>query len=360
MLVPVLFILLGFALLIKGADFLVDGASNIAKKFHIPEIIIGLTIVSIGTSMPELVVSVTSALKGSSDMAIGNVIGSNVCNLLLILGLSAFIKPVKFQKETKFVEIPLCLAFTVLFMVLCNAGNGISKIDAIILLVLFTLFIIYTIIMGKKGEKLAKENVVETIENKEENIADESKINKENNDIKDNKENNDIKDNKNDKDNNDNKNNKGIVDILKNILFIIIGVVALKFGGNLTVDNAVIIAKYFNLSEQVISLTILAIGTSLPELVTSVLAAIKGSSDIAIGNIIGSNIFNMLLIIGTSALINPIIYNMAYNMDFIALIIATFALFLFTFIPPKNVMTRTNGLIYLLMYGGYITMLFNV
>ncbi|MBO5143502.1 MAG: calcium/sodium antiporter [Clostridia bacterium] len=330
MLVPVLFIILGFALLVKGADSLVDGASNIAKKFHIPEIIIGLTIVSIGTSMPELVVSVTSALKGCSDMAMGNVIGSNVCNLLLILGLSTVIKPIKFQKETKFVEIPLNLAFTVLFMILCNSGLDVSKYDAVILMGLFALFIIYTILMAKEGEKNEKDNVVDSIENKGENNAEKS------------------------------KNNKRIVDILKNILFIIIGVVALKFGGDLTVDNAVIIAKHFNLSEQVISLTILAVGTSLPELVTSVMAAIKGNSDIAIGNIIGSNIFNMLLIIGVASIINPIIYNVAYNMDLIVLMVATVVLFLFTVIPPKNEMNRLNGLIYLLMYGGYIAMLFNV
>ena len=141
MLVSVLFILVGFVLLIKGADFLVDGSSNIAKKFHIPEIIIGLTIVSIGTSMPELFVSVTSALDGYSDMAMGNIIGSNVCNLLLILGISTIIKPVKFQKETRLIEIPMCFILTVIFMIICNINKDVSRNDAILLIVLFTLFL---------------------------------------------------------------------------------------------------------------------------------------------------------------------------------------------------------------------------
>lgn len=156
MIINILMIVIGFILLIKGADFLVDGASGIAKKFHIPEIIIGLTIVSIGTSMPELFVSITSALNGYEDMAMGNVIGSNLCNLLLILGLSAAITPVIFKKETKFIEIPMCLGVTIIFTILCNIGNGISRIDATILLALFLGFIIYTIIMAKK-EKLLTE-----------------------------------------------------------------------------------------------------------------------------------------------------------------------------------------------------------
>lgn len=153
MLQAVILIIVGFLFLIKGADFLVDGSSAIAKKFHIPEIIIGLTIVSIGTSMPELFVSTTSALEGHTDMAMGNIIGSNVCNLLLILGLSSMIKPVQFQKETRLIEIPMCLFLTILFMILCNIGTGISRIDAGILIVLFLLFICYTIYMAKKGQE---------------------------------------------------------------------------------------------------------------------------------------------------------------------------------------------------------------
>lgn len=312
MLLYIILIIVGFALLIVGADFLVDGASGIAKKFHIPEIIIGLTIVSIGTSMPELFVSITSAIDGYSDMALGNVIGSNLCNLLLILGLSSLIKPVDFQEETRKYEIPMCLLFTIILMIFSNISSGISRIEAVILLVLFGLFIVYTIYMGKKKSKEDSKVVEEKNKNK----------------------------------------------TIKNIILIILGIVGLKFGGDFVVNNAVNIAQMFNISEKVISLTILAIGTSLPELVTSVTAAIKGNSDIAIGNIIGSNIFNILLILGVSSVIKPITFNSSYNMDLSILCISTVILALFPIIPPKNKMSRANGLIYVLMYGAYMTMLF--
>ena len=319
MIESIILIIVGFVLLIKGADLLVEGASKVAKKFHIPEIIIGLTIVSIGTSMPELFVSITSALDGYSDMAMGNVIGSNVANLLLILGLATVISSVKFKRETRLIEIPLCLAFTVIFLILCNVGQDVTRIDAIILIILFIMFIAYTIVMAFKGEKF------------------------------------DSKDNDEEEDNDENEKNS----TLRNIIYILVGIVALKFGGDLTVNNAVNVAKIVNLSEKIISLTILAIGTSLPELVTSVSAAIKKKSDIAIGNILGSNIFNELLIIGTSALIRPITYNLSYNIDMSILIIATIILALFPIIPPKNKMTRFNGTVYLILYAIYMVILFN-
>ena len=305
MLLSILLIIIGFVLLIVGADLLVDGASGIAKKFHIPEIIIGLTIVSIGTSMPELFVSITSALEGHSDMAIGNVIGSNLSNLLLILGLSAMIKPVVFQKETRLYEIPMCLASTLILMIFCNTNAKISRGESAVLLILFCMFILYTIFMAQKE---SQKNIVEI-------------------DVKEEKKNSTFKD----------------------IIFIILGIIGLKIGGDLAVDNAVVVANYFNLSEKLISLTILAIGTSLPELVTSVTAAVKGNSDIAIGNIIGSNIFNILLIIGVSSMIHPITYNMSYNFDISILVISTIILAIFPFIPPKDKMSRANGVIYFLM-----------
>lgn len=305
------FIIIGFILLIVSADVLVDGASGVAKRFHIPEIIIGLTIVSIGTSMPELFVSVTSALEGYSDMAIGNIIGSNLSNLLLILGLSAIIKPVIFQKETRLYEIPMCLFFTGIFMMFCNTQNTISRMEAIILLILFIMFLGYTIWMGKRESG-----------NNLNNVEDNKKYN-----------------------------------TIKNIIYIVLGIIGLKVGGDLTVNNAVNVANHFNISEKIISLTILAIGTSLPELVTSVTAAIKGNSDIAIGNIIGSNIFNILLIIGLSAIIKPIIYNVTYNFDLIILLVSTIILALFPIIPPKNKMSRANGVIYFLMYVVYLVVL---
>lgn len=313
MFLSVILIIIGFVLLIVGADILVDGSSGIAKKFHIPEIIIGLTIVSIGTSMPELFVSITSALDGYSDMALGNIIGSNLSNLLLILGLSAVIKPVVFQKETRIYEIPMCLLVTIILMVFCNTNGGISKIESIGLLILFGAFIGYTIYMGKKESK--NEIVEIKAEEKENNI-------------------------------------------IKNIIFVLLGICGLKIGGDLVVNNAVNVANHFNWSEKLISLTILAIGTSLPELVTSVTAAIKGNSDIAIGNIIGSNIFNILFIIGVSALITPIIYNFSYNFDFSVLIVSSIILAIFPFIPPKDKMSRFNGIIYLLIYIAYLLVLF--
>lgn len=314
MIINILLILAGFVLLIKGADWLVEGASGIAKKFHIPEIIIGLTIVSIGTSMPELFVSITSAVKNLEDISLGNVIGSNICNLLLILGLSATINPIIFKKETKMFEIPMNLGITILFLILCNIGNQVSRIDGIILLVAFIAFITYTIVMAKKGNDLNNNEDIET----------------------------------------DKKPRKAIWDIV----FILLGIIALKFGGDFVVDNAEAIAKTFNISEKIIGLTIVAIGTSLPELVTSVTAAIKKNSDIAIGNIIGSNIFNFLFIIGVASSINPINYNISYNLQMAILLVATFVLGLFPHTDRKDEMTQSNGITYLMLYALYMVVLF--
>ena len=319
MVVNILLIALGFALLVKGADFLVDGASGVAKRFHIPEIIIGLTIVSIGTSMPELFVSRTSAIDGYSDMAIGNVIGSNLCNLLLILGISAAINPIIFKKETKLIEIPICIGTSIVLLILANIGNSISRIDAIILIALFIAFICYTIMMAKKGEDFD-----EISEEEKQRSAEEGKKRK----------------------------------IIVNIIYIIVGIIALKIGGDLVVEHSEKIAKMFNVSDKIIGLTIVAIGTSLPELVTSVTAALKKNSDIAIGNIIGSNIFNMLLIIGAAAAISPMNYNTSYNLQMGILIVATIVLGIFPYTDRKDEMTISNGITYLMLYALYMAMLF--
>lgn len=319
MVVNILLIALGFALLVKGADFLVDGASGVAKRFHIPEIIIGLTIVSIGTSMPELFVSITSAIDGYSDMAIGNVIGSNLCNLLLILGISAAINPIIFKKETKLIEIPICIGTSIVLLILANIGNSISRIDAIILIALFIAFICYTIMMAKKGEDFD-----EISEEEKQRSAEEGKKRK----------------------------------IIVNIIYIIVGIIALKIGGDLVVEHSEKIAKMFNVSDKIIGLTIVAIGTSLPELVTSVTAALKKNSDIAIGNIIGSNIFNMLLIIGAAAAISPMNYNTSYNLQMGILIVATIVLGIFPYTDRKDEMTISNGITYLMLYALYMAMLF--
>ena len=310
MIVQILFILLGFVLLIKGADILVNGSSAIAKKMRISEIVIGLTIVSIGTSMPELFVSTTSALQGASDISVGNVIGSNICNLLLILGLSSLIHPVKFQKQTKLIENPMSIILTLIFVLMCNINRDISRIEAIILLVFFIAFLIYTIVIGKKSKD---EAILEI------SLEEAKKIS-----------------------------------VVKNLVLIILGILGLKIGGDLVVENAKLVATALNISEKIIGLTIVAIGTSLPELVTSLTAAIKGESDIAIGNIIGSNIFNLLFIIGVSAVITPITYNISYNFDVIILFVAMILMCIFPFIKPKDEMSRSNGLIYTLIYIIYM------
>lgn len=309
MFVSILLIIIGFIGLIKGADFLVEGASNIAKKFNIPEIIIALTIVSIGTSMPELFVSLTSGIDGLSDISIGNVVGSNIANLLLILGISAIIRPIAVKKETKFVEIPVCFITTLIFWTFCNLGGNITRLDGIVFVALFLLFIVYTIIIAIKHNQVYSKEKREPIDK---------------------------------------------ISLFKDIIDIGLGIIALKIGAELTVDNAINISRILNISEKVISVTVLAVGTSLPELFTSVSAAIKGKSDIAIGNIVGSNIFNILLILGVTAIINPLTYNMSFNKDLTLLIISTVLLMIFPFISKKDEMTRGNGVIYLILYFVYI------
>ena len=314
MFIQILFILIGFTLLIKGADFLVDGSNAIAKKLHISEIVIGLTIVSIGTSMPELFVSTTSAIEGYSDISIGNIIGSNICNLLLILGLSALIRPLEFQNQTKLIENPMSIFLTLIFLIICNINQNIDRYEGLILIGLFCLFLTYTIIMAKRNQQ----DVILQFSNE--------------------------------------KSKK--ISIFKNTMFILLGIILLKLGSELVVENAKRIAITLSVSEKVIGLTIVAIGTSLPELVTSVTAAIKGDSDIAIGNIVGSNIFNMLLIVGVSAVINPISYNITYNSQMLILFIGMAMITFFPFVKPKNKLSRFEGLLFVLLYIFYTIKLF--
>lgn len=318
MILNILFIIIGFILLVKGADFLVDGSIYIAKKFHIPEIIIGLTIISIGTSMPELMVSISSSLNGYTDMAIGNVIGSNISNVFLILGVCAAIKPLKFKEETVRLEIPLVIFSTALLYILGNNGQEfiISNNEGVILIIFFILFIAYNIFMARR--EISKER-------------DDSKFNLAETD------------------------SKG--QILKSIFKILLGIVALKYGGDFVVNNASDLATKLGISEQVISLTILAISTSLPELVTSVIATIKNQTDMAIGNVIGSNIFNILLIVGTTAIISPISYSISYNKDIIVFIVGMIVLQILPFIGSKNKISRWSGVGYVIAYLSYIVSL---
>lgn len=319
MLLNIIMIIIGFILLIKGADFLVDGASEIAKRFHIPEIVIGLTIVAIGTSMPELVVSVTSALEGHSDLAIGNVVGSNIANMFLILGVCSIIRPLVFKKETRLFEIPFTILATILLFFLCINGTGeqintITREEGIILLVFCVLFIIYNLIMAKKGEEFDKEDRIlelRTEENKQ-------------------------------------------VPLWESLFGIVVGIVGLKLGGDLVVNNSVEIAKILGISEKLISLTIVAFSTSLPELITSIAATRKGETDMAIGNILGSQLFNILLIIGVSAALTPINYSKSYDSNIILLIVGSILLGLFPFVGKKNEMTRSNGILFVLTYIVYL------
>lgn len=311
----IILIIIGFALLIKGADLLVVGASKIAKKFNIPEIIIGLTVVAIGTSLPELVVSTTSALTGHSDIALGNVVGSNIANLFLILGVCSIIRPLKFKKETIRIENPFVIIITSLLFFLClnNDGTQITRLEGGILLLLCIIFILYNIIMAKRGTK--QEDGEEIQQDPEEPSS---------------------------------------IDMYKSILFIVLGIIGLKYGGDFVVDNAVVIAQAIGISEKLISLTIVAISTSLPELITSVTATIKGETDLAIGNIVGSQTFNILLILGVSSLLTPIGYAPSYNKDMVLLLAGSIVFALFPFIGEKNKMTRENGILFTIVYVVYM------
>lgn len=312
MILNIIFIIVGFFLLVKGADLLVDGSSRIARKFNVKEIIIGLTIVSIGTSMPELIISVTSALKNQSDFAIGNILGSNISNLFFILGVCAIIKPLLFKKQTVKIEIPFVIFLTALLYIFGNNGDYhlITELEGIIFIVFCVLFTIYNIFISK-------------------NINNSEMEKNKNKDIK----------------------------LSKSFLLIMIGIILLKFGGDFVVDNASRIATLLGISERVISLTIVAISTSLPELITSALATYKGEIDLAIGNIIGSNILNIVLIIGIMAIINPIPYSVSFNKDLMIFLIGMIFLFIVPFIGEKYKIERVSGYIYLISYFIYISSL---
>lgn len=307
----IIFIIIGFFLLIKGADFLVDGATGIAKKFNIPSIIIGLTIVAIGTSMPELMVSTTASIEGHSDMSIGNIVGSNLANLFLILGVCSIIKPLKFQKETERIENFITIFATVLLAFFGNNQNThyITRVEGFVLLAMSIMFIIYNIIMAKKR---TKDTLIEIQENDKE------------------------------------------ISTIKSTIFIILGIAALKIGGDIVVEYASKIAESIGLTEKIISVTVIAFSTSLPELITSITATKKGDIDMAIGNILGSQIFNIFLIIGVSALLCPIDYSFAYNIDMCFLIFGTVLFALFPFIGKKHYMTKSNGIVFTIIYIVYL------
>jgi len=310
---------IGFVVLIKGADFLVDGSSSIAKKYKISNLVIGLTIVAFGTSAPELLISAIASFRESSGIALGNIIGSNLSNTLLILGSVALVTPVVVKESTINKEIPfsllviLAVAFLVNdFLLGGHSQSMLTRGDGLTLLLFFVIFIYYTFGLTKRSRGLLDElgkNELEEIHKHK---------------------------------------------IWVSILFIVLGGAALFVGGELIVNSAISLAAIWGLSQSLIGLTIIALGTSLPELAASVMAARKGEADMAVGNVIGSNIFNFLWVLGLSSLISPIIYNSVLNIDIIILFIATMLLIFLIYFGKKNILTRREGTILLVLYVLYI------
>ena len=296
----ILLLVLGFAMLIKGADWFVEGTSGIARKMGIPQLVVGLTIVAMGTSAPEAAVSITAALKGTADIAVGNVVGSNILNIFIILGVTSVITTVAIQKSTLKIEIPYMIFISILFVVMGMSGNKISRIEGVILWVFFIIYLVYLFILAKNG--------------KEENEKVETST-------------------------------------IKLLLSAIVGAVIGVLGSNVTVDSATEIAKAFGMTDRFIGLTIVALGTSLPELVTSVTAARKGNADIAIGNVVGSNLFNILFVLGTSSLIIPMVYEPSFLIDGIVAIAAGIILWIAVF--RKLELRRVWGIVMLTCYAGY-------
>lgn len=300
------FLVIGFVLLMKGADWFVDGAAGIADRLGIPQLVIGLTIVAMGTSLPEAAVSITSAMKGNAGITIGNIVGSNIMNVLVILGLTAVICAIPVQKSTAYLEIPFTIGITAVLAVLGLADNQVNRFEGVILWILMIVYLLYLLWMAKHGSAQGEE-----------------------------------------------EGKKKPVWLM--ILMVLVGAGMIVFGSDLTVDAASAIAKIFGMDDRLIGLTIVAFGTSLPELVTSVTAAMKGKTDIAVGNIVGSNIFNILFVVGTTALITPVVYSAAFLIDSIMALVA--ALLLFLFVIKGKKLGRIGGVIMLLVYAGYFVYL---
>lgn len=299
--IAVLLLIAGFALLIKGADWFVDGAAGIAARFGIPQLVIGLTIVAMGTSAPEAAVSITAAKAGNAGITIGNVLGSNIMNILVILGITSVITAIAVQKSTIRYELPFMLVIMLLLMWLGWTGNEIVFWEGVVLWVFFLIYLTYLFIMAKKGQ------------------ADE-----------------------------DEEKNRAL---WLQIVMLVAGVAGIVLGSDLTVDNASKIAAALGMDDRLIGLTIVAFGTSLPELVTSITAATKGKADIAIGNIVGSNIFNILFVVGTTALITPVTFKSSFLVDSVVAIAAGVLLWIGVWKEQK--LKRPVGIIMLVAYAAY-------
>ena len=297
----IVFLALGFFLLVKGADWFVDGASGLARKLGIPQLVIGLTIVAMGTSLPEAAVSISAALRGNAEITIGNIVGSNILNILIILGVTALIATLKVADSTVRYEIPFMIVVTFVLLWLGYSGGQVTRLEGIILWVLFLIYLRYLYMMAKKGKE-------------EEGEAEQ-------------------------------------LSAAKIIGLILAGVVMIVAGSNFAVEGASNIAKALGISQRFIGLTIVAFGTSLPELVTSVSAARKHNADIAIGNIVGSNIFNILFIVGTTALITPVTFASGFVVD--TLIAAAVGILLFVCVARTKELRKKAGIVMLLAYVLY-------
>ncbi|MFP4557804.1 MAG: calcium/sodium antiporter [Bacteroidales bacterium] len=315
MLIDILLLAIGLVILILGANWLVDGASSIAAKLGVSAFTIGLTVVAFGTSLPELVVNIMASVEGSSGLAIGNVVGSNTINILLVIGIAALVKPVNIHGTTVKIEIPFSLLAALALFVLANdvlidgaQVSVLSRTDGILLMMFLGIFLYYTLLSAKKDEH-----------------APVSKIIRRKNYI--------------------------------SILMVTVGVAGLYFGGELIVNSAISIAQMAGISESLIGLTVLALGTSLPELVTSVVAAFKGNSDLAIGNVLGSNIFNIFMVLGVSSTIMPLTFYPESNIDIMVTCLASVLLFSFALLGPGQKIDRKEGALFVSIYIAYIVYL---
>ncbi len=310
---PYFQLIFGFIIIIKGADFLVDGSSSLARRLKISDLAIGLTVVAFGTSTPELFVNVIASLKGNTDIAIANVLGSNIANILLILGVSSIIRPLSVTKGTVWKEIPFSLLAAIVLGLMANDRfidkNGVSiltRIDGLVLMSFFVIFLYYSFSIAKEIDGMDNQ-----IPSKE-------------------------------------------YGLMKSVLRVALGLAGLTFGAQWVVDGAIRLALKFGISQTLIGLTIVALGTSLPELATSTVAAYKGNADIAVGNVVGSNIFNIFFVLGVSGTINPIPFHGRNNIDIGMVIFASLLLFTFMFTGKKRSIDRWEGILSLVLYGVYL------
>lgn len=306
LLLAIILLVVGFTMLVKGADWFVDGAAGIAARFGIPQLVIGLTIVAMGTSLPEAAVSITAASAGNAGITIGNIIGSNILNILIILGLTAVITTVAVQRSTVKWEMPFMHVITIVLAVLGFTGGTIVLWEGIVLWGLFLVYLGYLFRMTQNGSDEEEEE---------------------------------------------------LLPLWKQLLMLVVGIVAIVWGSDVTVDNATIIAEMLGMDDRLIGLTVVAFGTSLPELVTSVTAARKGKADIAIGNIVGSNVFNILFVVGTTALITPVIFEKRFLID--SAIALAAGLLLWFGVMKELKLKRPIGIVMLLAYAAYFVYLLN-